>query len=168
MNDITTIAIASDHAGFALKQFLVGTLANVSRYYEKNKNENEYSANTDEALGVNGKYNIIDLGTDSTQLTDYPDYAILLADYMKKHKGIGILICGSGIGMSIAANRHHWIRAALCHNTEYAKLAREHNNANVLVLGAKYTADKAASEIVKTFLNTIFLQRHHLNRVQKL
>ena len=80
----------------------------------------------------------------------------------------GVLICGSGIGISIAANRHNHIRAALCHNAELAALAREHNNANVLVLGARFVNEENAIKCLKTFLNTKFIGDRHQKRVDKL
>ena len=121
------IGIASDHAGFQLKNLTINFL--------------------------NGHMTVIDYGTDSENSVDYPDYAKKLSDAFKvKSVTFGILICGSGIGMSIYANRTPCIRAALCHNKTYAKLAREHNDANVLVLGARFLNFTEAKDIINTFL----------------
>src|SRR5689334_15686146 len=111
----TQIAIASDHAGFEMKEALKSQIA---------------------ALGLEP----VDLGTKSTESVDYPDFAHALAKWIAADKSRrGVLICGSGIGMSIAANRHSGVRAALVHGAEEAALARKHNNANVLCLGARLT-----------------------------
>ena len=138
------IYVGSDHAGFSLKDKI--------------------------AEHLSGKtYKVIDLGTNSNQSVDYPDFAKMLSDNVAACEGgIGILVCGSGIGMSIAANRNSKIRAALCHNASYVKLAREHNDANVLVLGARFLEEKDALEMVDVFLSTEFLQGRHKERVQKL
>ncbi|MBA8667644.1 ribose 5-phosphate isomerase B [Holosporaceae bacterium 'Namur'] len=138
------IYVGSDHAGFSLKEKIVEHLSGKT-------------------------YKVIDLGTNSNQSVDYPDFAEKLSDSVAACEGgIGILVCGSGIGMSIAANRNPKIRAALCHNASYVKLAREHNDANVLVLGARFLEEKAALEMVDVFLSTEFLQGRHKKRVQKL
>lgn len=136
------IAIGSDHAGVALKDFLV-----------KNSNTEKF----------------VDFGTNSSDSVDYPDFAEKVSLAVKKGEAeIGVLICGSGIGMSIAANRHKEIRAALCLNEEMAKLSRQHNNANVLVLGARLTDEKTALSCLKTFLSTKFEGGRHQKRVDKL
>lgn len=132
--------IASDHAGFELKQV-------ITQFLKDNNQE------------------FIDLGCNNTDSVDYPDYAHKLASNLKNK---GILICGSGIGMSIAANRFSHIRAALCITPEMAKLSREHNDANVLVLGARITNQNTALECVKVFMNTEFKAGHHQIRVDKL
>ncbi|MBU6339331.1 MAG: ribose 5-phosphate isomerase B [Rickettsiales bacterium] len=138
------IFIASDHAGYDLKQFLI------SEFSKQN-------------------IKIIDLGCDSSEKSvDYPDYAEKLSKKITKESDFGILICGSGIGISIAANRFQNIRAALCHNIKSAKLARAHNNANVLCLGARFIKAKSALSLVKTFLNTEFEGGRHATRVEKL
>ena len=137
----TLVAIASDHAGFELKSQLIEHFKNVAW---------------------------TDLGTQSTASTDYPKYADLLAEQVVKHNLRGILICGSGIGMSIRANRFHKIRAALCYSEEGARLAREHNNANVLCLGSRMTPLPEAIKIVETFLNTEFAGGRHEARVNQL
>lgn len=142
---VKKIVMASDHAACELKSYLK------------------------EALTLQG-YEIVDYGTDSeTQSVDYPDKAYLLAKSLKKEEAdIGILLCGSGIGMSIAVNRYNHIRAALVHSIEYAKLARQHNNANVLVLGGRFLKPQEALEITNTFLTTDFEGDRHARRVAKL
>lgn len=141
----TGIAIACDHTGVILKDQILNYL--------------------------NGqKYNVIDLGTDDKdKAVDYPDFATKLAAYLKNNSNdIGILICGSGIGISIAANRFTHIRAALCHNLTDATLARQHNDANVLVLGAKRAQADRITDMVDRFINTSFEGGRHLERVKKL
>jgi ribose 5-phosphate isomerase B len=136
------IFISSDHAGFALKKFL-----------------------TEELLKLG--YVPVDLGCNSPDKSvDYPDYATKLCK--KLGNQFGILICGSGVGISIAANRYKKIRAALCHNTKIAKLSRMHNDANVLCLGARFTKEKLALAITKAFLTTKFEGGRHEARVVKL
>ncbi len=138
------ITIASDHAGFDLKSVIIKEL--------------------------NHQYQIIDLGCDNSEdSVDYPDFAKKLAEkIIKKEADFGILICGSGIGISIAANRFKEVRAALCHNQKTAKLSRQHNNANVLCLGARIINEANAIKIVKVFLNTNFEGGRHNKRVEKL
>ncbi|EKE77706.1 MULTISPECIES: ribose 5-phosphate isomerase B [Oceanibaculum] len=139
-----TIAIASDHAGFALKGVLKLEL---------------------ESLG----YAPLDLGTDDTASVDYPDYAEKLAQAIKAGKASrGILVCGTGIGISIAANRHREIRAALCQDVTTARLSREHNDANVLVLGGRIVGEEVAKGCLKAFLETPFAGGRHEGRVAKL
>ncbi len=139
-----TIAIASDHAGVELKEALKQQIAQLG-------------------------YGVEDLGTNDTQSVDYPDYADALAGWMKKDTAArGVLICGSGVGISIAANRHRHVRAALCHNGLVARLARQHNDANVLCLGARMLGVDVAKECVKEFLATPFEGGRHSKRVEKL
>ena len=139
-----TIAIASDHAGVGLKSAIAKDLA---------------------AAG----YKVLDLGTATTDSVDYPDYGHALARAISDHKAkAGIAICGTGIGISIAANRHPGVRAALVHDDETAKLAREHNDANVLALGARNTPADRARDLVKTFFATPFGGGRHARRVEKL
>lgn len=110
-----------------------------------------------------------DLGTNSTDSVDYPDFAQRLCDRLKEVEGaLGILICGSGQGMAIKANRNSWIRAALCWSDEVALLAREHNDANVLCLGGRLTPFAEAEKILTTFLQTEFVGGRHQIRVDKL
>ncbi len=137
------IYLASDHAGVELKEQLMHTLS---------------------AEGVSAH----DLGPTTTNSVDYPDYAHRLCHAITDEKDFGILICGSGIGMSIAANRHPHIRAALCKTVEDAALSRQHNNANVLCLGARVTNETVALQIVKAFLNTKFEGGRHQQRVGKI
>lgn len=114
-------------------------------------------------------WNPVDLGPNSTDSVDYPDFALALADGIKASRAeYGVLICGSGIGMSIAANRHRHIRAALCHSAETAKLCRQHNNANVLVLGARIVDTATAATALEAFLTTGFEGGRHASRVAKL
>ncbi|MBN9542262.1 MAG: ribose 5-phosphate isomerase B [Alphaproteobacteria bacterium] len=142
MDFYNKIAIASDHAGFELKKTLIDYLHT-------------------------SKISIFDLGCDSLDSCDYPDFGFRLAKAIE-NKVMGILICGSGIGMSIAANRFKHIRAALCHTTEQAKLARQHNNANVLVLASRFITAEYAIEIIKAFMETEFEGGRHEKRVEKL
>jgi len=137
------IYIASDHAGFELKEYLINSL-------KKNNIE------------------IIDLGCNSAKVSvDYPDYANKLSEKISENN-FGILICGSGVGISISANRHKKIRAALCFNKNIAKLARSHNNANVICLGARFLKKKYALAICKTFFTQKFDGQRHVARVAKL
>lgn len=138
------VVIAADHAGFELKETLKRDMAK-------------------QGIAVD------DLGTKDAQSVDYPDFAEALVKWMKAHPGEkGVLICGSGIGMSIAANRHKGIRAALVRGAEEAKLARSHNDANVLCLGARMTDAKVAGEALESFLKTPFEGGRHGKRVEKL
>lgn len=141
---VKTIAFASDHAGFPLKEKL-----------------KEYAA----AKG----YKVLDLGTNSSESVDYPDYGYKLAAAIEKgFAEFGVAVCGSGIGISIAANRNPSVRAALCHDVNTASLAREHNDANVLAMGARIVSEDLASQMLDKFLNTEFAQGRHENRVKKL
>ena len=139
------ILIASDHAGYELKQEILSYLT-----------------------GQNAE--VIDFGTNSSESTDYPDYAHSLCEKITNNEAsIGILICHSGIGMSIVANRHPNIRAAVVANAEQAALTRSHNNANVLCLGAHQMDSATAQEIVNTFIDTNFDQgERHLRRISKI
>lgn len=138
-----TIAIASDHAGYKLKQELITQFSQ--------------------------KYQITDLGTDSEESVDYPDFAYKAVDYLKEHKdSLGVIICGSGVGVNIAANRHSHIRAVLCHDAEEVGMARKHNDVNVLTIGARRTSLEQAIEIVEKFVTTAFEGGRHEKRVSKL
>ena len=137
-----TIAIASDHAGFELKEIVKGEIR---------------------ALG----FEVDDLGTNDTASVDYPDYANRLCERIAAG-GKGVLICGSGIGMSMAANRHKHVRAALCYNGLAATLSRKHNDANVLCLGARLIGIDVAKDTLKQFLTTEFEGGRHAKRVEKL
>ena len=138
------IIIASDHAGFELKEV-------IKKFLFKKKNK------------------VLDLGTKNSNSVDYPDFAHLLSKKMKKNNNqLGILICGSGIGMYMAANRHKNIRAALCYNVKSTKLCRLHNNANVMTIGARLTKKNVALKCVNTFLKTNFAGGRHLRRINKI
>lgn len=138
------VAIANDHAGFALKVALLEQVR---------------------ALG----FSPLDLGTDSPDSVDYPDYGKLIGETVASHKAqYGVAICGSGIGISIAANRIPGARAALCYTTETAALARQHNDANILALGARLIGEDDARKVLKTFLTTTFEGGRHEDRVKKL
>lgn len=139
-----TIAIASDHAGYELKEMLKQDIAHLG-------------------------YELHDMGTGSTASVDYPDYAAALSQWVLGHPGAqGVLICGSGIGMSMAANRFSGIRAALCHNGLEAALTRRHNDANVLCLGARLIGSDVAKDCLRQFLATEFEGGRHAGRVAKL
>ena len=138
------VVLASDHAGFKLKEEIKNFLIK--------KNEK-----------------VLDLGTKNTSSVDYPDYAHLLSKKMKRSENqFGILICGSGIGMSMAANKHKNIRAALCYDTKSTKLSRQHNNANVMTMGARLIKKNIALKCVSTFLETNFNRGRHLRRIKKI
>lgn len=114
-------------------------------------------------------YQISDLGTHSTDSVDYPDFGHALANTLSSGAAdFGIAICGSGIGISIALNRHTGIRCALCHNGLTASLSRQHNNANVLALGARMIGEDVAKDCVKQFLQTEFEGGRHQARVEKI
>jgi ribose 5-phosphate isomerase B len=138
------IPIASDHAGYELKQHLSRALT---------------------ALG----YEVEDLGTNSPASTDYPDYAHPLAEKVESGEvQRGVLLCGTGLGMSYAANRHPGVRAAVAWAPEIAALARQHNDANVLVLPARFVSEEDGVKILKTWLETPFEGGRHQKRVDKI
>ena len=138
------ILIASDHAGFELKEKL------------------------ERALGALG-YDVEDLGTDSAESTDYADYAHPLAQRVSNGEvKRGVLLCGTGLGMSYTANRHPHVRAAVAWNPEIAKLAREHNDANILVVPARFVSEQLGMDILKTWLDTPFEGGRHSRRVEKI
>jgi len=140
-----TVAIGADHAGFKLKTALITALR---------------------TLG----FRVLDLGSNGLDSVDYPDFADAVAKVVSDGTAqSGVLICGSGIGMSIGANRHSGVRAALCHDEETARLAREHNDANVLVLGARLTDEELAGRCADVFFSTEFDGgERHARRVAKL
>lgn len=139
-----TIAIAADHAGFELKESLKAAL---------------------EARGLTA----LDLGTASKDSVDYPDFADRLAGALKDGRAArGVLVCGTGIGIAIAANRHRHVRAAVCHDATSARLCRLHNNANVLALGARLVGPEVAKDCLETFLGTAFEGGRHERRVAKM
>ena len=138
------IVIGSDHAGYSLKQVLVAHL---------------------EEKG----WRTIDVGTNGTESVDYPDFGSAVAYALKKGKAFrGIVLCGTGIGISIAANRHEWVRAGLCHDITSTRLCRQHNDANVLALGARLIGEDVAKDCVDVFLATDFEGGRHQRRVDKL
>lgn len=114
-------------------------------------------------------HEVVDLGTDSEASCDYSDYAHAVAKKVAAERdSLGLLTCGSGIGMSITANRHHGVRAALCHNSLEAALSRQHNNANVLVLGGRIVGDELAIDVLNSFLKAAFEGGRHARRVDKI
>ncbi|MBI2620095.1 MAG: ribose 5-phosphate isomerase B [Ignavibacteriales bacterium] len=138
------IAIASDHAGFRYKEQVKRVLDELGLQYQ-------------------------DFGTDSEQSTDYPDWAHRASEAIVSGRcERGILICGTGIGMAIVANKHRGIRAAVCESVTAARLARLHNNANVLTVGERITGWESVADIVKTFLSTSFEGGRHERRVGKI
>ena len=138
------ILLANDHAGTSLKNEIKKVLENKG-------------------------YSVINLGCDTEESVDYPDFAHPLAEKISNNENLkGIIICGSGIGVSMAANKHKGVRSALCWNKETAKLSRSHNNANVLSLPARFLKKKEAIEIVEIFLNTDFEGGRHERRVDKI
>ncbi len=138
------IPIASDHAGYALKASLLSELR---------------------AAGLEP----LDLGTDSTASTDYPDYAHAVAARVESGEvARGILICGTGLGMSYAANRHSGVRAAVVWNEEVARLSRQHNDANILILPARFLSEDAAGAILRAWLATPFEGGRHASRVARI
>ena len=141
---LTRVIIASDHAGFKLKE-------EIKKFLIKK-----------------GK-KILDLGTKNTNQVDYPDYAHHLSRKIEKDENqFGILICGSGTGMAMTANKHKNIRAALCYDTKSTKLSRLHNNANVMTLGSRLIKKNVALKCVSTFLKTNFDGGRHSRRVKKI
>jgi len=138
------ITIASDHAGFKFKKKILSYLSEE---------------------GIEG----VDLGTGSGRSVDYPDYAIKVAQGVSEGEiERGILICGTGIGMSIVANKFPRVRAALCHNEATAAASRRHNDANILVLGERVLSEETALSIVETWLHTDFGGGHHQQRLDKI
>ena len=140
---LNKIFISSDHAGFNLKK-------NIIQKFSK-------------------KQKIIDLGPSSNKSVDYPDYARKLSRKVSSNsKNFGILVCGSGTGMAISANKNKKIRAALCYSVKNTKLSRLHNNANIITLGARLINKNKAFNLVRVFLNTKFEGGRHLRRVKKI
>jgi ribose 5-phosphate isomerase B len=138
------IAVASDHAGFDLKEILKRDL---------------------QEAGLE----VLDLGTNSTQSVDYPDFGMAMADAVASGKAErGVLVCGTGIGISMAANRNPKVRAALVHDVTSARLSRMHNDANVVAFGQRLIGTETAREALRVFLGTEFEGGRHANRVAKL
>jgi ribose 5-phosphate isomerase B len=138
------IAIGSDHAGFSVKE-------TIRKYLES------------------AGYAVSDLGTSSEESVDYPDYGKAVGErVVSKQADLGIAVCGTGIGISIAANKVPGVRAALAHDVNTARLAREHNDANVLALGGRVVTGDAAIEMVQTFVTTTYLGGRHQRRLDKI
>ena len=139
-----TVCIASDHAGFNLKE-------NIKNYL------------------IDKSVSVFDLGPYNNNSVDYPKYAKKLGNRIKLNKSdVGILVCGSGTGMAISANKIKTIRAAVCYNLRSTRLSRQHNNANIIALGARLTKKKLSLKLVETFLMTKFEGGRHLKRVKKI
>ena len=138
------IFISSDHAGYNLKE-------QIKKRFKK-------------------KYFFYDMGTEDSKISvNYPDYAHKLCKKVAKNsKNMGILVCGSGMGMSMAANRHKKIRAAVCYSTKNTKLSRLHNNANVITLGSRLINKNIAFKCVEAFVNTNFEGGRHIKRIKKI
>lgn len=144
MSEKRILALACDHAGYELKQVLKEEL-------------------------LKSGYIVEDFGCFSTESVDYPDFIHPLSQAV--HNGVfpaGIILCGSGIGVSMVANKYANVRAALCCDAERARMARKHNDANVLAMGARYTSRESALEMMMAFLNTEFEGGRHLKRVNKI
>ena len=138
------VSLSSDHAGFKLKESIKKFL-------------------------IKKKIKVIDLGPQNTDSVDYPDYAKKLArNIIAKKSDMGILVCGSGTGMAMSANKFKKIRAAVCYNKASTRLSRQHNNANIIALGARLTKRANAIKLVNVFLNTKFEGGRHLRRVKKV
>jgi ribose 5-phosphate isomerase B len=138
------IPVGADHAGFALKERLVQELRRLG-------------------------YEPLDLGAHSTESTDYPDFAHPVAEQVEHGQAKrGVLLCGTGLGMAYAANRHHGVRAAVAWSPEIARLARQHNDANVLVLPARFVTEGEGVEILRAWLDTPFEGGRHARRIQKI
>jgi len=141
---VSTIALGADHAGYELKEALKGWL-------------------------INHSFHVLDLGTHSTESVDYPDYAALVGESVADHKvERGLLVCGTGIGMAMAANKVPGVRAALCGDLYTARMSREHNDANVLVLGGRLMGADMAADILQAWLETDFAGGRHARRVDKI
>ena len=137
------ISIGNDHAGVDYKNFIIEELQE--------------------------KYNIVNHGTDNESSVDYPDFAHpVSSDVNNKKSDLGILICGSGNGVAITANKHKKVRAALCWNQEIAMLAKQHNNANVVCIPARFISKEETLKIVKSFIETNFEGGRHERRVNKI
>ncbi len=138
------ICIASDHAGYDLKEIIKDYL-------------------------ISNNISIIDLGPSENKSVDYPDYAKKVSKRLKlKKSDAGILVCGSGTGMAISANKIKGIRAAVCYNLKSTRLSRQHNNANIIALGSRLTKKKISLKLVSTFINTKFEGGRHQRRVKKI
>ena len=144
MDEKLKISIASDHAGFEMKN-------KIMKYLEENG------------------FSLIDRGPSSSNSVDYPDFANKVCkDLLDQNVDRGILVCGSGQGMAMSANKHKGIRAALCNSREMTELARAHNDANILTLGARFIDESLAFSCVDTFISTSFEGDRHIQRVNKI
>jgi ribose 5-phosphate isomerase B len=144
MADSTSVAIACDHAGVGLKRVLAAALREAG-------------------------YAVLDLGTDGPESVDYPDFADALAAAIAAGRANrGVLVCGTGIGIAIAANRHPHVRCAVVHDVTSARLTRQHNDANVIALGARLVGEAVALDCVRAFMDTQFEGGRHARRVAKL
>ena len=138
------VCIGSDHAGYRLKEYIKDFL-------------------------INKDISIIDLGPINEDSVDYPDYAKKVSNRIKSKKSdAGILVCGSGTGMAISANKIKRIRAAVCYNLKSTRLSRQHNNANIIALGSRLTKKKDVSKLITIFLKTKFEGGRHLKRIRKI
>ena len=143
-NIFKTVCIASDHAGFNLKEDIKNYL-------------------------IDKNISIFDIGPYSNQSVDYPDYAKKLGNRIKlKKSDVGILVCGSGTGMAISANKIKTIRAAVCYNLKSTRLSRQHNNANIIAIGSRLIKKKLSFKLVEIFLKTKFEGGRHLKRIRKI
>jgi ribose 5-phosphate isomerase B len=141
---VSTIALGADHAGFELKEALKAWL-------------------------IDHGYQVLDYGTHSTESVDYPDYAAQVAEAVANQKvERGVLVCGTGIGMAMAANKVPGVRAALCHDLYAARMSREHNDANVLTLGGRLMGPEMALDILRIWIETEFAGGRHRRRVDKI
>ena len=144
MDEKPKISIASDHAGFEMKK-------KIMKYLEKNG------------------FSLVDRGPSNSESVDYPDFAKKVCkDLLDQNVDKGILICGSGQGMAMVANKHRGIRAALCNSEEMTELARAHNDANILTLGARFVDESQALSCVEKFISTSFEGDRHIQRVSKI
>ncbi|MGH7304477.1 MAG: ribose 5-phosphate isomerase B [Candidatus Rokuibacteriota bacterium] len=141
---MTVVALGSDHAGFPLKEDIKSWL-------------------------IGSGYDVVDLGTQSAESVDYPDFAVGVAGAVTAGKvDRGVLVCGTGIGMAMAANKVPGARAAACSDAYTARMSREHNDANILALGARITSREAAIEILEIWLGAEFAGGRHARRVEKI
>ncbi len=139
-----TVCIASDHAGFHFKEVIKNHL-------------------------IDKKVSIFDIGPFNEKSVDYPDYAKKVGNRIKlKKSDVGILVCGSGTGMAISANKIRTIRAAVCYNLKSTRLSRQHNNANIIAIGSRLTKKKISLKLVEVFLTTEFEGGRHLKRIKKI
>jgi ribose 5-phosphate isomerase B len=142
--NIKKIAIGCDHGGFAYKAAIIELL-------------------------INQDLEVFDFGTDSVASVDYPDFVHPVAENVENENvELGIILCGSGNGAAMSANKHQGIRAALCWTEELATLARQHNNANIISIPARFVSKELALEMVKTFISTDFEGGRHAERVEKI